>query len=111
MSFPVTVTDKALTLTLAAPAAPDGNVVEGTDYDITVTANRPVAEDTPVTFTRTHDSEADVRDYRIADVTIPAGATTATATLNVTADTTAEAGPAHGEALHLYGTAGHGRAT
>ena len=105
-TFPVTVVDKALTLTLDAPGAMDGNVVEGMDYDITVTANRAVLADTEVSFMRSDMSEADVRDYSIDGVTIMAGETMATATLMVTEDMMDDAGHAMGEALHLYAMAG-----
>ena len=105
-TFPVTVVDKALTLTLDAPGAMDGNVVEGMGYDITVTANRAVHDDTEVTFMRSDMSEADVRDYSIDAVTIMAGETMATARLMVTEDMMDDAGHAMGEALHLYAMAG-----
>ena len=105
-TFPVTVVDKALTLTLDARGAMDGNVVEGMAYDITVTANRAVHDDTEVTFMRSDMSEADVRDYSIDAVTIMAGETMATARLMVTEDMMDDAGHAMGEALHLYGMAG-----
>ena len=108
-TFPVTVVDKGLTLTLDAPGAMDGNVVEGMAYDITVTANRAVHDDTEVTFMRSDMSEADVRDYSIDAVTIMAGETMATARLMVTEDMMDDAGHAMGEALHLYGMAGDAR--
>ena len=106
VDIPVTVTDKALTLTLEAVGVMDGNVVEGKSYDITVTANRAVLEDTEVTFMRSDMSEADVRDYSIDSVTIMAGETMATATLVVNEDMTDDAGHGMGEALHLYGMGG-----
>ena len=104
--FEVTVVDKMLMLTLEAPGAMEGNVVEGMDYDVTVTANRAVHDDTEVTFMRSDMSEADVRDYSIEGVTIMAGEMMATATLMVTEDMTEDAGHAMGEALHLYAMAG-----
>ena len=106
LTFPVTVVDMPLMLTLDAPGAMEGNVVEGTDYDVTVTANRAVHEDTEVTFMRSDMSEADVRDYSIEGVTIMAGEMMATATLMVTEDMEDDAGHAMGEALHLYAMAG-----
>ena len=106
VTFDVTVTDKVLTLTLDAPGAMDGNVVEGKGYDVTVTANRAVMGDTEVTFMRGDMSEADVRDYSIDAVTIMDGETTATARLMVTEDMTDDAGSGMGEALHLYAMAG-----
>ena len=106
VEIPVTVADKVLTLTLDAPGAMDGNVVEGMDYDITVTANRAVLEDTAVTFMRGEMSEADVRDYSIDAVMIMSGETMATARLMVTEDMTDDAGAGMGEALHLYAVAG-----
>ena len=65
VTFAVTVEDKVLTLMIDAPGAMAGNVVEGMDYDVTVTANRAVHDDTEVTFMRSDMSEADVRDYSI----------------------------------------------
>ena len=104
--FPVDVVDKMLMLTLDAPGAMEGNVVEGMNYDVTVTANRAVHDDTEVMFMRSDMSEADVRDYSIESVTIMAGEMMATATLMVTEDMEDDAGHAMGEALHLYGMAG-----
>ena len=106
VTFEVMVEDKVLTLMIDAPGAMEGNVVEGMDYDITVTANRAVHDDTEVTFMRSDMSEADVRDYSIEAVTIMAGEMMATATLMVTEDMTEDAGHAMGEALHLYAMAG-----
>ena len=106
LTFPVTVVDMPLMLTLDAPGAMEGNVVEGMDYDVTVTANRAVHEDTEVMFMRSDMSEADVRDYSIEAVTIMAGEMMATATLMVTEDMEDDAGHAMGEALHLYAMAG-----
>ena len=106
VTFEVTVVDKMLMLTLDAPGAMEGNVVEGMDYDVTVTANRAVHEDTEVMFMRSDMSEADVRDYSIEGVTIMAGEMMATATLMVTEDMEDDAGHAMGEALHLYAMAG-----
>ena len=106
VTFEVTVVDKMLMLTLEAPGAMEGNVVEGMDYDVTVTANRAVHDDTEVMFMRSDMSEADVRDYSIEGVTIMAGEMMATATLMVTEDMEDDAGHAMGEALHLYAMAG-----
>ena len=106
VAFEVTVVDMVLTLTLDAPGVMDGNVVEGKSYDITVTANRAVLEDTMVEFSHSSASEADARDYSIDSVTISAGDTTATARLMVTEDMKDDAGHGMGEALMLYGMAG-----
>ena len=106
VTFEVTVEDKVLTLMIDAPGAMGGHVVEGTDYDVTVAANRAVHDDTEVTFMRSDMSEADVRDYSIEAVTIMAGEMMATATLMVTEDMEDDAGHAMGEALHLYAMAG-----
>ena len=102
VDIPLTVTDKVLTLTLAAPDAMDGAVIEGMSYDITVTANRAVLEDTEVMFMRSDMSEADVRDYSIDNVTIMAGEMMAAATLMVNEDMMDDSP----ESLHLYGMAG-----
>ena len=106
VEIPLTVTDKALTLTLEAPGAMDGNVVEGKNYDVTVMANRAVLEDTAVTFSHASSSEADARDYSIDGVTIMSGGTTATAKLSVTEDDMNDAGAGMGEALGLYAEGG-----
>ena len=73
----------------------DGNIVEGSSYDIQVTANRMVHEDTMVMFMRDRSaSDADEDDYSIDNVTIMAGEDMAMATLMVTEDMMDDSGHA-----------------
>ena len=104
ITFPVMVTDKKLVVMLHAPdSVMDGNIVEGSSYDIQVMANRAVMEDTMVMFMRDRAaSDADEDDYSIENVTIMAGEDMAMATLMVTEDMMDDSGHAMGEALVLY---------
>ena len=104
ITFPVMVTDKKLVVMLHAPdSVMDGNIVEGSSYDIQVMANRAVMEDTMVMFMRDRAaSDADEDDYSIENVTIMAGEDTAMATLMVTEDMMDDSGHASGEALVLF---------
>ena len=108
ITFPVTVTDKMLTLMIEMPDnVMEGNVVEGMSYHIPVTTNRAVHEDTMVTFMRDRSqSDADEDDYSIGDVTIMAGEHMAMAELMVTEDMMDDAGHAMGEQLVIYAMAG-----
>ena len=106
--FPITVTDKMLTLTIEMPDnVMEGNVVEGMSYHVPVMTNRAVHEDTDVTFMRDRSqSDADEDDYSIGDVTIMAGEHMAMAELMVTEDMMDDAGHAMGEQLVIYAMAG-----
>ena len=108
ITFPVTVTDKMLTLMIEMPDnVMEGNVVEGMSYHIPVMTNRAVHEDTMVTFMRDRaQSDADEDDYSIGDVTIMAGEMEAMAELMVTEDMMDDAGHAMGEQLVIYAMAG-----
>ena len=108
ITFPVTVTDKMLTLMIEMPDnVMEGNVVEGMSYHIPVMTNRAVHEDTDVTFMRDRSqSDADEDDYSIGDVTIMAGEHMAMAELMVTEDMMDDAGHAMGEQLVIYAMAG-----
>ena len=109
LKFPVTVVDKALVVTLELPAnAAHGNVVEGSSYDIVVSANRAVHADTVVTIMRDRaESAAGDSDYTVGAATIMAGSDSATATLVVVDDNVSEGGTEDGgnvgESLVLFG--------
>ena len=113
LKFPVTVADMPLELTLEMPDnVMDGNIVEGSSYDIGVSANRMVTEaegSVEVTLMRDRSgSDADDSDFTVTSATIMAGYDSATATLTVTEDMEPDSGTNDnmGEALVLYGMAG-----
>ena len=105
ITFPVMVTDMKLVVMLEAPdSVMDGNIVEGNSYDIMVSANRAVHEDTEVMIMRDRAmSDADDDDFTVENATIMAGEMMATATLMVTEDMMDDSGHAAGEVLVLYG--------
>ena len=110
--FKVTVVDMPLMITLEMPAnVMEGNIVEGSSYDITAQANRMVTEaegsvEVMIMGDRTQsDARAD-EDYTVSSATIMAGYDSATATLEVLEDMVDDAGHADGEQLVLYGTYG-----
>ena len=105
----VTVGALPLVVTLSGPAdAPHGNLVEGRSYELTATANRPVAAATTVELMRDRAaSDAGADDYAAAAITIPAGATSGTTTLTVADDGPGDAGTATPEVLVLFGTIGN----
>ena len=111
VTFPVTVEDKGLRITLHAPDnVMEGNVVEGQSYHLTVQANRVVREDTVVSFGRDRamsDAEEGT-DYELDDVTMLAGSDSVRATLNVLEDMEPDSGTNDnmGEALVIYAMAG-----
>ena len=109
ITFPVTVTDKMLTLMIEMPDnVMEGNVVEGMSYHIPVMTNRAVHEDTEVTFVQRGGAEnaASAADYSIDAVTIMAGEHMAMAELMVTEDMMDDAGHDMGEQLVIYAMAG-----
>ena len=95
----------ALVVTLAMPAnVMMGNIVEGESYEIVVSADRMVTEDTEVMIMRDRAaSDADEDDFTVSSATIMAGYDSATAELMVTEDMVDDAGHADGEALVLFG--------
>ena len=97
----------ALVVTLGMPAnVMDGNIVEGESYDITVSANRMVTEDTEVMIMRDRAaSGAGDSDFTVSSATIMAGYDSATATLMVTEDNDPDSGTNDnmGESLVLFG--------
>ena len=108
VSFDVTVVDRKLVVTLEAPpSVMNGNIVEGKSYDIKVTANRAVSEDTEVKIMRDRAaSDAGDDDFTVSSATIMAGKDSATAELMVKEDNEPDAGHADGEVLVLYGMVG-----
>ena len=107
ITFEVMVVDKALVVMLEMPAnVMDGNIVEGESYDIKVSANRMVSEDTEVMIMRDRaGSDAGEDDYSVGSATIMAGYDSATAELMVTEDMLPDSGTDGnmGEALVLFG--------
>ena len=113
LTFPVMVVDKALVVTLEMPGnVMDGNIVEGSSYEIGVSANRMVTEaegSVEVTLMRDRSqSDADDSDFSVGSATIMAGYDSATAELTVTEDMEPDSGTNDnmGEQLVLYGMAG-----
>ena len=108
ITFEVTVVDKMLAVMLEMPAnVMDGNIVEGMSYDIKVSANRKVSEDTEVMIMRDRaGSSAGEDDYSVSMATIMAGYDSATAELMVTEDDMPDGGTDDnmGETLVLFGT-------
>ena len=108
ITFPVTVVDKVLVVTLEMPdGVMNGNIVEGSSYDINVAANRAVSEDTEVMISRDRaDSDAGDDDFSVSSATIMAGHESATAELMVTEDNMPDSGAegSMGEVLVLFGT-------
>ena len=116
--FTIAVTDNdaapeppaALVVTLGMPAnVMNGNIVEGESYEITVSADRMVTEDTEVTIMRDRAaSDAGEDDFTVSSATIMAGSDSAMATLMVTEDNDPDSGTNDnmGESLVLYGMAG-----
>ena len=108
ITFPVTVADKVLVVTLEMPdGVMNGNIVEGSSYDINVVANRAVSEDTEVMISRDRaDSDAGDDDFSVSSATIMAGDDSATAEMMVTEDNMPDSGAegSMGEVLVLFGT-------
>ena len=97
------------TYTLAGPSDP--NVVEGFEYEITVTASTAVKANTTVMIMRGAASDADADDYMIEDIMIMAGETMGKTKLMVKSDDMPDGGTGGGmgEKLVLYGMVGNMR--
>ncbi len=96
--------------TLSGPM--DMNLVEGSEYTLTVTADPAVTAETTVTIMRDRAlSDADDSDFTVAPVVIAAGETTGTTMLMVTEDNMDDAGHGMPEMLALYGMAENGMQT
>ena len=107
ITFAVMVVDKDLVVMLEMPAnVMMGNIVEGESYDIMVSANRKVMEDTEVMIMRDRaGSDADDSDFTVGSAMIMAGYDSATAELMVTEDMMPDGGTDDnmGETLVLFG--------
>ena len=109
VTFAVMVVDKGLTIELHGPDnVMAGNLVEGSEYHLTVKANRVVREDMMVSFAQRGGAEnaASAADYELNDVTMLAGSDSVRATLSIVEDMEADAGHAMGEQLVIYAMAG-----
>ena len=110
ITFEVMVADMALVVMLEMPAnVMDGNIVEGESYEIMVSANRMVMEDTEVMIMRDRSaSDADDSDFSVGSAMIMVGYDSATAELMVTEDMMPDSGTNDnmGEMLVLYGMVG-----
>ena len=101
----------ALVVTLGMPAnVMNGNIVEGESYEITVSADRMVTEDTEVMIMRDRAaSDADEDDFTVSSATIMAGYDSATAELMVTEDMVDDAGQRHDDNMGESGAVRDGR--
>ena len=96
--------------TLSGPM--DMNLVEGSEYTLTVMADPAVSAETTVTIMRDRAlSDADESDFTVAPVVIPAGGTMGTTMLMVTDDGPGDAGHGMPEMLAVYGMADNGMQT
>ena len=100
----VTENDSARTFTLSGPD--DTNLVEGMEYELTVTADPAVSADTEVAIMRDRSaSTADDSDYVVESITIMAGDASGSAMLMVTEDETDDSGAHMNEVLVLFAMA------
>ncbi len=106
MTLSVTENDSEITYTLMEPA--ETNLVEGSEYELTVTAEPAVAMDTEVTIILDRaNSDADADDYTVEPITIMAGETSGSTMLMVTEDNMDDSGHASPEMLTLFGMVGN----
>ena len=106
LTLSVTENDSEITYTLAGPE--DMNLVEGSEYELTVTAEPAVPMDTEVTIMRDRaNSDADADDYTVEPITIMAGETSGSTMLMVTEDNMDDSGHASPEMLTLFGMVGN----
>ena len=100
----VTENDSARTFTLSGPD--DMNLVEGMEYELTVTADPAVSTDTEVAIVRDRSaSTADDSDYMVESITIMAGEASGSTMLMVTEDEMDESGAHMNEVLVLLAMA------
>ena len=105
-TFTISVTedDSARTFTLSGPD--DMNLVEGMEYELTVTADPAVSADTEVMIVRDRAaSTAGDDDYEVASAMIMAGETSGTTMLSVTEDGMDDSGAHMNEVLVLFAMA------
>ena len=96
--------DEVSALTLSGPM--DTNLIEGEEYELTVTADPAVQVDTEVAIMRDRGaSDADDADFTVGSVMLSAGDATGTTMLMVTDDGMDDSGHGMPEALVLYGMA------
>ncbi len=96
--------DAVSKFTLSGPM--DTNLVEGQEYELTVTADPAVQVDTEVTIMRDRGaSDADDADFTVGSVMLSAGDATGTTMLVVTDDGMDDSGHGMPEVLVLYGMA------
>ncbi len=106
MTLSVTENDSEITYTLMDLA--EMNLVEGSEYELTVTAEPAVPMDTEVTIMRDRaNSDADEDDYTVGAITIMAGETSGSTMLMVTDDGPGDAGHGSPEVLTLFGMVGN----
>ncbi len=106
MTLSVTENDSEITYTLAGPE--DMNLVEGSEYELTVTAEPAVPMDTEVMIMRDRaNSDADEDDYTVEPIMIMAGETSGSTMLMVTEDNMDDSGHASPEMLTLFGMVGN----
>ncbi|MCY4509510.1 MAG: hypothetical protein OXG35_21480, partial [Acidobacteria bacterium] len=100
----ITDNDVVSALTLSGPM--DTNLVEGEEYELTVTADPAVQVDTEVMIMRDRGaSDADDADFTVASVMLSAGDASGTTMLMVTDDGMNDSGHGMPEVLVLYGMA------
>ena len=106
MTLSVTENDSEITYTLMEPE--EMNLVEGSEYELTVTADPAVPMDTEVTLVLDRaNSDADADDYTVEPITIMAGETSGSTMLMVTEDNMDDSGHASPEMLTLFGMVGN----
>ena len=106
MTLSVTENDSEITYALAGPE--DMNLVEGSEYELTVTAEPAVPMDTEVMIMRDRaNSDADEDDYTVEPIMIMAGETSGSTMLMVTEDNMDDSGHASPEMLTLFGMVGN----
>ena len=99
----IMASDPASTFTLSGPM--DMNLVEGQDYELTVTADPAVQVDTEVMIMRDGSSSADDADFMVESVMLAAGEAMGTTMLMVTDDGMDDSGHGMPEMLTIYGMA------
>ena len=106
LSLSVTENDSEITYTLEGPD--DMNLVEGSEYELTVTADPAVPMDTEVTIMRDRSSsDADEDDYMVDPIMIEAGETMGTTMLMVEEDNMDDSGHGSPEMLTVFGMVGN----
>ncbi len=106
MTLSVTENDSEITYTLME--LEDMHLVEGSEYELTVTAEPAVPMDTEVMIMRDRaNSDADEDDYTVEPIMIMAGETSGSTMLMVTEDNMDDSGHGSPEMLTLFGMVGN----